>query len=161
MNKFAVVALVALLLVALLLVAFYVFIPRVTTPQPTLPLGTVTLTSPSGPVHVSAEIADEPGEWSRGLSFRPSLAEGSGMLFVFDDERFRQVWMKDTLIPLDVIFISGDLVVVHVVEGAVPCEADPCPLYGSGGPVRYALEVNADFAQVHGIRVGAQVTIEL
>ncbi len=156
MKKLAVVALAALLLVAL-----YVLIPRVTTPQPTLPMATVTIASPSGPVQVSAEIADEPEEWSRGLSFRPSLAEGSGMLFVFDDERFRQFWMKDTLIPLDVIFINGELVVVHIVEGAVPCEADPCPLYGSGGPVRYALEVNADFVKVHGIRVGAEVTIEL
>ncbi len=156
MKKLAVVALAALLLVAL-----YVLIPRVTTPQPTLPMATVTIASPSGSVQVSAEIADEPEEWSRGLSFRPSLAEGSGMLFVFDDERFRQFWMKDTLIPLDVIFINGELVVVHIVEGAVPCEADPCPLYGSGGPVRYALEVNADFVQVHGIRVGAEVTIEL
>ncbi len=156
MNKLAVVALVALLLVAL-----YVLIPRVTTPQPTLPLATVTITSPSGPVQVSAEIADEPEEWSRGLSFRTSLAEGSGMLFVFDDERVRSFWMKDTLIPLDVIFIGGDLVVVHIVERALPCEADPCPLYGSGAPVLYALEVNADFARVHGIRVGAEVTIEV
>lgn len=156
MNKLAVVALVALLLVAL-----YIFIPRVTTPQPTLPMATVTLTSPSGPVQVLAEIADEPEERSRGLSFRPSLAEGSGMLFVFNDETVREFWMKDTLIPLDVIFIDGDLVVVHIVPGAVPCEADPCPRYSSGVPVRYALEVNADFAQVHGIRVGAAVTIEV
>ncbi len=158
MNKVAVIAFIAV--VALLFAGLYVLLPRLTTPQPTLPLATVTITTPSGPVQVTAEVADEPDEWSRGLAFRPSLAEGAGMLFVFNDERVRSFWMKDTLIPLDVMFMNDALTVVHIVEGAVPCEADPCPLFSSGAPARYALEVNADFVQIHGIRVGAVVTIE-
>ena len=158
MNKVAVIAFIAV--VALLFAGLYVLIPRLTTPQPTLPLATVTITTSAGSVQVSAEIADEPGEWSRGLSFRSSLAEGAGMLFVFNDERVRSFWMKNTLIPLDMMFISDALTVVHIVEGAVPCEADPCPLFSSSLPVRYALEVNAGFVRVHDIGVGAEVTIE-
>ena len=158
MNKVAVIAFLAV--VALLFAGLYVLIPRLTTPQPALPLATVTITTPSGPVQVSAEIADEPDEWARGLMLRSSLAEGAGMLFVFNDERVRSFWMKNTLIPLDMMFISDALTVVHIVEGAVPCEADPCPLFSSNLPARYALEVNAGFVQVHDIRVGAEVTIE-
>ncbi len=157
MNRVRVIAFIAV--VGLLFAGLYVLIPRLTTPQPTLPLATVTITTPSGPVQVSAEIADEPDEWSRGLMLRPSLAEGAGMLFVFHDERVRSFWMKDTLIPLDVLFMNEALTVVHIV-GAVPCEADPCPRFSSNLPARYALEVNAGFVQVHDIRVGAEVTIE-
>ncbi len=158
MNRVRVIAFLAV--VGLLFAGLYVLIPRLTTPQPTLPLATVTITTPSGPVQVSAEIADEPDEWSRGLMLRPSLAEGAGMLFVFNDERVRSFWMKDTLIPLDVLFMNEALIIVHIV-GAVPCEADPCPRFSSNLPARYALEVNAGFVQVHDIRVGAEVTIEI
>ncbi|MFQ5919934.1 MAG: DUF192 domain-containing protein [Thermoplasmata archaeon] len=154
-KKLALIALVGVLLVAL-----YVFLPLLTTPQPTLPLATVTLASPSGPVRVSAEVADDPVERSRGLAFRESLAEGAAMLFVWPDEGVRSIWMRDTRFPLDVLFIGADLTVVHIVEGLQPCEADPCPLFDSGAPAQYALEVNADFVRRHGIRVGALVTIE-
>ena len=158
MNKVAVIAVIAA--VALLFAGLYVLIPFLITPQPMLPLATVTIATLSGPVEVTAEVADEPDEWARGLALRPSLAEGAGMLFVFNVERVRSFWMKDTLIPLDVMFMNEALTIVHLVEGAVPCEADPCPMFSSGAPARYALEVNADFVQLHGIRVGDQVTIE-
>lgn len=147
-------------LAGIVLLALYLVIPLLTTPQPTLPLATVTIDALSGPVQVSAEVADDPAERSRGLAFRDSLAEGAGMLFVWPDEGIRSFWMRDTRFPLDVLFIGADLTVVHIVEGAPPCTADPCPLYGSGAPAQYALEVNADFVQRHGIQVGANVTVE-
>ncbi len=69
--------------------------------------------------------------------------------------------MKNTLIPLDMLFVAADLTIVDIVEGAVPCEADPCPFYTSSAPFQYALEVNAGFVQDHGIRVGDGVVLEL
>lgn len=155
MNKLAIVALVALLLAAL-----YVFFPLFRGPQPALPEATVTIVSPAGPVAVAVEVADDPNERARGLSFRERLDAESGMLFIFDDERIQHFWMKDTFIPLDVIFINGDLIIVHIVEGAMPCEGVSCPLFSSRAPVLYALEVNADFVRDHGIHVGAEVAIE-
>jgi uncharacterized membrane protein (UPF0127 family) len=119
----------------------------------------VTILASVGPVRVFVEIADDPFEWADGLMFRESLAPDAGMLFVFGDERVRSFWMKNTLIPLDMLFVAADLTIVDIVEGAVPCEADPCPLYTSGAPAQWALEVNGGFVQDHGIRIGDAVVL--
>lgn len=77
------------------------------------------------------EVADDQQEWSKGLSGREEpLAPKTGMLFLFPEQRVLSFWMKDTLIPLDIIFFDG-LGRVVSSTGMVPCEADPCPTYDS------------------------------
>lgn len=107
-------------------------------------------------ITIDIEIAKTPEELSRGLMNRPTLAESDGMLFVFSDSSPRTFWMKNTLIPLDMIFISSDTKIINI-EHALPCKADPCPLYRSRGSAMYVLEVNGGFAEAHGIGEGDNV----
>ena len=81
---------------------------------------------------INAEVADSPDEWQKGLMYRESLAENSGMLFVFPEEAERSFWMKNTKIPLDAIFVSANLTVVNV-RTMEPCYEDPCRNYESDG----------------------------
>src|SRR5436305_3637336 len=75
---------------------------------------------PGGAVEVSLEVAATPEERERGLMYRTSLAEGRGMLFVFDEDRNHSFWMKNTLIPLDMLFIARDGTVVGIHANATP-----------------------------------------
>ena len=80
-----------------------------------------------------------------------------GMLFVYDDEQPRRFWMKDTLIPLDIIFINKNEEIV-TIHHAIPCKKDPCTIYGSE-PAQYVLEVNYDLTAQNNISVGAAVNL--
>lgn len=104
------------------------------------------------------EVADSPEARAKGLMFRSSLADDSGMLFVFDEDSSRNFWMKNTLIPLDMIFINSDLRVVEIKHNVLPCEEDPCPSYKSE-PAMYVLEVNAGLAEKNNIEVGSLVSV--
>ena len=87
------------------------------------------------------EIADSSKERYSGLMFRESLCLDCGMLFVFEEENFHNFWMKNTLIPLDIIFINSDLKIVDILS-AMPCIEDPCEYYTSKEKAVYVLEVN-------------------
>src|SRR6185369_17151433 len=78
-----------------------------------------------GPVRVSLEIVSDDASRARGLMYRNSLADGHGMLFVFDDESDRSFWMKNTLIPLDIIFIGGDGTIVGMKTNTTPLSLAP------------------------------------
>jgi hypothetical protein len=108
------------------------------------------------PAEIEVEIADSYEERQRGLMFREYLEPGRGMLFIFEGEGIRNFWMKNTLIPLDMIFISRDLKIVKI-HSAVPCTADPCPLYSSERPAMYVVEANRGFAEENGITEGQKV----
>ena len=84
---------------------------------------------------------------------RESLDENSGMWFLFPDDTPRTFWMKDTLIPLDIIFVNSTHHIVHIAT-ALPCTQDPCPTYPSISPAQYVLEVNANYTTRRGISVG-------
>lgn len=116
----------------------------------------VTFHAVNGDVPVIVEIADSPDEWAHGLMFRESLAENEGMLFIFPGEKERVFWMKNTRIPLDIIFVSADNKVVNVVI-ALPCIADPCPTYSSNVPAKYVVETNAGFAARNGVIEGTRI----
>ena len=105
------------------------------------------------PVYV--DVANDPKEQSKGLMFRKSMEWNTGMLFVNDDVKYLAFWMKNTYIPLDMIFVDKDLRIVDIKEDVQPClQEDICPSYPSKQPAKYVLEVNAGFVHQNGIRVG-------
>ena len=93
-------------------------------------------------VVIEVEVADSDEEKARGLMYRESLDEDKGMLFVYDDENERSFWMKNTLIPLDILFIDAEKTIVDI-QTMEPCKEEPCRNYISGSEAQYALEVNA------------------
>jgi uncharacterized membrane protein (UPF0127 family) len=105
---------------------------------------------------VSVEIADTPALRERGLMFRRQMARNEGMVFVFDDADSHPFWMKNTLIPLDIIWLDGDRRVLWVAHSVPPCAADPCPSYAPAPTVRarYVVEVSSGVARAHGLEVG-------
>jgi len=109
---------------------------------------------PGAAVEVSLEVAATPAERERGLMYRTSLAEGRGMLFVFDADGNHSFWMKNTLIPLDMLFIARDGLVVGIHANATPLSMANIQV---GKPSRYVLEVPGGWAARHGIAAGAQV----
>ncbi len=118
----------------------------------------VVFVTPAGDVPVTVEVADTPAATRRGLMFRRELARDAGMLFVFDVEEPHEFWMKNTYLPLDMIFVSAGLEVVGVVAGAEPLDETPV---GVGKPSKYVVEVNSGFAREHGIGPGTKMRLEL
>jgi uncharacterized membrane protein (UPF0127 family) len=111
----------------------------------------------AGDVAVAVEIADTPQRRSLGLMYRKELAADRGMLFVFDAPAPVKFWMKNTELPLDMIFIGDDRRVVDIVKDAVPFTTTP---RGPDAPTRYVLEVNAGFSARHRIAPGDEVRFE-
>jgi YVTN family beta-propeller protein len=103
---------------------------------------------------VFVEVPDDLEESMRGLMFRKHLPGNAGMLFAYYDEKPRTFWMKNTLIPLDMIFVNGSSKIIEIKENVPPCAQDECPTYPSKEPAQYVLEVNAGFVQEKGIKVG-------
>ena len=106
------------------------------------------------------EIAADDASRAHGLMDRTEMAADHGMLFVFDDDAMRAFWMKNTKIPLDMLFFDADRRLVSVQHDVPPCEADPCPAYSSGAPARYVLELNAGQARKLGVSPGDELTIQ-
>jgi uncharacterized membrane protein (UPF0127 family) len=100
------------------------------------------------------DLATNDAERSRGLMFRKELGALEGMLFDFYQEMQVSFWMKNTLIPLDIVFVAGDGTVKHVHANAVPLSTDPIP---SLHPVRAVLEINGGSAALLGIKPGDKV----
>ena len=100
------------------------------------------------------EVAESAEQHARGLMFRESMPIDAGMLFVYPDERPVAMWMRNTLIPLDMVFIAGDGRIVRVHERATPLSTATIP---SGHPVRAVLELNGGTAARFGIRAGDRV----
>jgi hypothetical protein len=125
-------------------------------PPTTMPL--VTLLPPGGaPVRVRVEVARTAAQRERGLMYRDHLEGDAGMVFLFDHDEDQSFWMKNTAIPLDMIFITTDLVVAGVAANAEPFTLTP---RACGKPSRYVLEVNGGFAAKHGIGPGTRVQFE-
>jgi uncharacterized protein len=103
---------------------------------------------------VSLEIADTDISRSRGLMFRAALPEKSGMLFVFPEEGIYGFWMKNTKIPLDMIWLDKDFKVVEIKSFVPVCVSDDCPVYDPKVAAKYVLEVNAGFSGLYQIKTG-------
>ena len=106
----------------------------------------------------SVELAHTPEEMSRGLQFRESLEGESGMLFIFPNPGRHSFWMKDTLIPLDMIWLDESQRVVYIAREVQPCKHDPCETYAPPEDARYVLEINPGLASKDKIDIGSQAT---
>jgi uncharacterized protein len=111
-------------------------------------------TLPDG-FRVKLELALTPEEQAMGLMFREKLEDDWGMLFVFPEDDYRSFWMKNTLVPLDMVWLDQDGKVVDVKADVQPCKLDPCPLYTPKGPGRAVVELKSGTAGVHGVKDGA------
>ena len=126
-----------------------------------------TAASASGPrvifpdgfvVHV--EIAADDELRAQGLMYRDQLRPGTGMLFLFPEEGEYPFWMKNTRIPLDMIWIDSNRRVAHVTFDVPPCRVDDCPSYPPNANARYVLEVAGGVARQHGIKAGDSLRFE-
>lgn len=109
---------------------------------------------PSGAVY-RLEIALTPEEAAQGLMYRESLPDRSGMLFLFDGGAPHRFYMKNTMIPLDIVWIDEQGRVLFVSADTPPCKADPCSTYGPEVPARTVLEVAGGMAAKERIEVGS------
>ncbi|HSU72882.1 MAG TPA: DUF192 domain-containing protein [Candidatus Binatia bacterium] len=146
---------------------------RATTPTTRMFLGLLTLllfltacTSPHVTFHTShgdvvavVEVADDAEERAKGLMYRQTLAPSDGMLFIFEDEAPRTFWMKNTKLPLDMIFVDSNLTVDEVKSNVPPCKSDSCPVYPSKQPAQYVIEVGAGYAEKKGIEPGTRIDL--
>jgi uncharacterized protein len=106
---------------------------------------------------VAVEIADTPALRQRGLMFREHLAPTEGMVFVFEEVGFYPFWMKNTLVPLDMIWVGPDKKIVSISHSVPPCKADPCPNFSPEGDALYVVEVVGGFAKTHRLGAGDQL----
>jgi uncharacterized protein len=127
-----------------------------TGPQPGLPTEKLVITTSDGTPHVfNVEMALRPEQQITGLMFRPTVPADGGMLFDWGTPRDSQMWMKNTLAPLDMVFIKQDGTIRAIVENTVP---ESLAVIDSRGPVRATLELAAGTAARLNIRVGDKVT---
>ncbi|HTK79127.1 MAG TPA: DUF192 domain-containing protein [Rhizomicrobium sp.] len=119
-----------------------------------LPRTLVMIDTPRGPARFVVEVAADEDSRMRGLMFRTKLAPDAGMLFDFPDVRFRSFWMKNTILPLDILFLRADGTISSIAANAKPySEKD----ISSQEPVRAVLEINGGRAAALGILPGGRV----
>ena len=110
-----------------------------------------------GPVRISLEVVADDASRMRGLMYRSELADGHGMLFVFDQEQEHSFWMKNTVIPLDMIFIAADRRIVGIHSNAVPLDLTPISV---GHPSKWVLEVAGGYTTRSAITPGNEIEFE-
>lgn len=102
----------------------------------------------------NVELAESLAEKSKGLMNRESLCDGCGMLFVYEELGDYNFWMKNTLIPLDIIWLDEQYRVVHIAN-AIPCKTENCEVYSPEVDSLYVLEINGGKAKQIGLEVGS------
>jgi uncharacterized membrane protein (UPF0127 family) len=133
-----------------------------TSPSPTRPPAPAAdagprIRMPSG-ADYTIELALSPEQQEQGLMFRESLPEKTGMLFVFPETAPHHFWMKNTMIPLDMIWMDKTGKVLFIAADTPPCKADPCKTYGPDFPAKSVLEIAGGMAKREGVTVGAKLT---
>jgi uncharacterized membrane protein (UPF0127 family) len=127
-------------------------------PEAPRPSARVVIETRAGARHVlSVEVARTDAERARGLMERRELAPDTGMLFVFEETAEHPFWMKNTLIPLDMIFVSEEGRILGIVARATPGDLSP---RSAGGPSRYVVEVAGGWCEARGVAAGDQVRFE-
>ncbi|MFT3808719.1 MAG: DUF192 domain-containing protein [Micropepsaceae bacterium] len=121
----------------------------------TTPLEIVTA---AGPQRFTVEVAETPEQRERGLMYRETMAADAGMIFDYHRDVAISMWMKNTVLPLDMVFVRADGTVSGVATGAVPYSLD---IIASGEPVRAVVELNAGTVERLGIKAGDTVRHEI
>ncbi len=107
------------------------------------------------------DLARTAHQLKRGLQNRRQLESNRGMLFHFPRAQAVQIWMKDTFIALDIIWMDGNLRVLHIEDSAPPCREGPCPNYAPKAKVSYVLEINAGQARRADIEIGNRASLSV
>ena len=139
----------AILILIILIAIIYYFLPINILGQPLACINSQCF---------NLEIAQTSKERQQGLMHRTILPTKNGMLFVFPESRLLKFWMKDTLIPLDIIYIQNNQI-TEIYKNVQPCQVTNCPNYPSGVANNMALEINAGLSQKFDINVGQTITI--
>ncbi len=106
------------------------------------------------------EIADTPQERAEGLMFRNNLPDDKGMLFVFHETGVYNFWMKNTFVPLDMIWLNQDQEVVFIKENAQPCQENDCLKIEPGVMAKYVLEIKGGRTEEIGLKIGDKFSFE-
>jgi len=117
---------------------------------------TIVVELPSG-TKITAEVADTTPKRMLGLMFRDSLPLTHGMLFIFENQDYHGIWMKNCRIPLDILWLNQDRKIIHMEENVPPCQDDPCHIYQPLQKALYVLELNAGLIAKEKIKLGAQL----
>jgi uncharacterized membrane protein (UPF0127 family) len=120
--------------------------------------GNVRFPAAKGSPTLDVEIARTANEHERGLMYRKSLRAEQGMIFSFEGERIRTFWMKNTCIPLDMLFLARDGTVVGVLEQVPVLNEEPRSVHCAAS---YVLEVNAGWSRAHGVTPGMKAALDL
>jgi uncharacterized membrane protein (UPF0127 family) len=107
------------------------------------------------------ELAETSDKQALGMMFRDHLPDDHGMLFLFPVESRRSFWMKNTRIPLDILYFDANRQLLNVAANARPCRSRNCPRYLSAGPAKYVLELNGGKAAELGVRPGDELELHI
>ena len=144
--------------VALVGILLSVVLTGAATAASALPLVTLSIETQRGSRAFTVELATDPQSQKQGLMYRRQLAPDAGMLFDFQETVMLSFWMKNTILPLDIIFIRSDGTISSVAPDAVPLSLAPIT---SVEPVRAVLEINGGRARELGIRAGDRVRAQI
>ncbi len=128
--------------------------PVVVAPATEVKVETLAIETAKGEQTFSVEVVRKEGERNRGLMFRHEMAADRGMLFDYDPPQEIAFWMKNTFIPLDIIFVGADGRIIRIAENTTPLSLERLP---SGGAVRGVLEINGGLSAKLGIKPGDKV----
>jgi uncharacterized membrane protein (UPF0127 family) len=110
---------------------------------------------------ITAVVADTPERGMYGYMFHREVKEDEGMLFVYPESGSHPFWMKNTLVPLDIVWMDEAFNILYIEAPAKPCQADPCPSYGTPRLSRYVLELRAGTARREGLKPGDRLGVAL
>ena len=122
-----------------------------------MPTGTAVIETAKGTFQFTVERAETPNDRSRGLMYRRSMPADHGMMFTWESDTNISMWMANTVLALDMVFIKSDGRVHRVHENAVPFSRENIP---AGAPIRQVLELNAGTAERIGIKPGDKITLK-
>jgi len=109
-------------------------------------------------VTIRVEIAKTSTQQSKGLMHRKELPQNEGMLFPFKYDGNHSLWMKNTLIPLDMVWLNSQKEIVHIEHNAPPCKKVPCPTYASPYKSRYVIELNGGWSIENNLKLGDRMS---
>jgi uncharacterized membrane protein (UPF0127 family) len=105
-------------------------------------------------INLNVKIADTQAKRQQGLMFVEEMAEKDGMIFIFEIEEMRRMWMKNTLIPLDMLFVGSNKEILNIKENAQPQSLD---IIFSVAPAKYVVELNGGFVAKYGVKIGDKI----